>query len=348
MLSAEFADNRLDVPMVQIFATDIDETAIAQARSGLYSGSDVADVSPERLGHFFQREGENYRVRRELRETILFAVHNVTKDPPFSKLDLVTCRNLLIYLNRTAQNRVMETFHFALKPGGYLFLGSSESAEGDGDLFVPVNKEYRTYRSRPIAARLLAPVPELSAATLNQHLRLKLDETRTEEIRVLERLSYTALHQRLLELYAPPSVVVNAEHDIIHLSERAGRYLQISGGEPSTNLLQVARPELRLELRTALYQAVQRGTNVTVPGLRVKTEDGLETIDLSIRPASGTKRPEPRLHPRRIRTGDRGRRKGRVVDLRRADRPAVGRRARSYQGAAPSDHRAIRDPGTRS
>ena len=236
MLCAEHTDNRVDVPMIQIFATDIDEAAIAQARSALYSESDVADVSPERLQHFFQREGNNYRVRREMRETVLFAVHNVTKGPPFSKLDLVSCRNLLIYLNRTAQNRVMETFHFALKPGGYLFLGSSESAEGDSDLFVPVNKESRIYQGRPIGmlgTRYL--YRNRLAPRLDQQLRLRSLDPRSEEVKALERLSYTALHQQLLELYAPPSIVVNADHDIIHVSEHAGRYLQIAGGEPSKN-----------------------------------------------------------------------------------------------------------------
>src|SRR3954468_1846396 len=160
MMCSEQIESQIDAPMVQIFATDIDEAAIGQARSALYSESDVADVSPERLRHFFQKEGVNYRVRREVRETVLFAVHNITKDPPFSKLDLISCRNLLIYLNRTAQNRVMETAHFALNPGGYLFLGSSESAESDNDLFVAVNKENRIYQSRPVTARHTPPLPE--------------------------------------------------------------------------------------------------------------------------------------------------------------------------------------------
>jgi two-component system CheB/CheR fusion protein len=286
ILCAEQTDDRVDVPAIQIFATDIDEAAIAHARSALYTESDVADVSPERLQHFFQKEGSNYRVRREIRETVLFAVHNVTKDPPFSKLDLVSCRNLLIYLNGKAQNRVMETFHFALRPGGYLFLGSSESAEGDTDLFVAVDKESRIYQGRPVGIRHPVPLPESSPTRLDKQLMLRGTELKSDEGKGFERLSYAALHQRLLELYAPPSVIVNSEHDIVHLSEHAGRYLQIAGGEPSKNVLQVTRPELRLELRTALYQASQRGAPVNVPGLRVKTEEGIETVNLLVRPIS--------------------------------------------------------------
>jgi two-component system CheB/CheR fusion protein len=198
---------------------------------------------------------------------VLFAAHNITKDPAFSRLDLVTCRNLLIYLNRQAQVRVMETMHFALKPGGYLFLGSSESADTDENLFVPVDKDHRIYQSRPIAARLSIPVPDLSPAVMSQRFQVRNERSRTEEIRALERLSYTALHHRLLEQYAPPSIVVNGEYDIVHISERAGRYLQMAGGEPSKNLLNIARPELRLELRTALYQATQRGVPVTVSSI---------------------------------------------------------------------------------
>ena len=286
MLCAEHCENRLDAPLVQIFATDIDESAIDQARSGLYSESDVADVSHERLQHFFHQEGPNYRIRREIRETVLFAVHNVMKDPPFSRVDLISCRNLLIYLNRDAQDRVMRTFHFALNPGGYLFVGTSETADGDSDLFVPANKEFRIYQSRPVDARILAPIPEVPVATPQPRLRLTADDIRGTEQKALERLSYTALHQRLLEMYAPPSVVVNTDHDIVHLSERAGRYLQITGGELSTNLLHVVRPELRLELRSALYQATQRNTTVSVPALRVKTDHGLENVNLIVRPVT--------------------------------------------------------------
>ena len=142
-------------PSVQVFATDIDEAAIAVAREGIYTLNDAADVSPERLRRFFTKEGLAYRVRKELREMILFAHHNILKDPPFSHLDLVSCRNLLIYLNRNAQRRVMEVMHFALNAGSYLFLGSSESVEGSGDLFVAYDKDACLFQSRAVSTRLV-------------------------------------------------------------------------------------------------------------------------------------------------------------------------------------------------
>src|SRR5205085_8580713 len=131
----------IDAPKIQIFATDIDAQALAHAREGVYTLNDAADLSPERLRRFFTKEGNEFRIRREIREMILFANHNVIKDPPFSHLDLVTCRNVLIYLESSAQERVLETAHFALNPGGFLFLGSSESIGEASDLFVTVGRQ---------------------------------------------------------------------------------------------------------------------------------------------------------------------------------------------------------------
>lgn len=285
MLLVERLQNIPDAPSVQIFATDIDETAVAAAREGFYTINDAADVSPERLHRFFNREQDGYRVRREIREMVLFAVHNLTKDPPFSRLDLATCRNLLIYFNHAAQERVMETLHFASNPGGYLFVGSSESIDGTSDLYAPVSKEHRVFQSRAVAApRRPYSVSNVSSSQVRAS-RARLPETSKErENRVLERLSFADLHRRLLEQYAPPSIVVNSEYDIVHLSERAGRYLQMAGGEPSQNLLKLIRPELRLDLRTALYQAVQRQTNVEAGNLPVRIDDRDEIINIQVRP----------------------------------------------------------------
>jgi two-component system CheB/CheR fusion protein len=283
MLLAERTLGIPDAPKVQIFATDIDEAAITRAREGLYSINDAADVTPERLRRFFTKEGDNYRVRRELREMVLFAVHNLIKDPPFSHLDLATCRNLLIYLNSTAQERVLETLHFALNPGRFLFIGSSEPVEGAGDLFVPVNKGLGIYQAREAAARSL-PVSDVSPSFHFKPKHSAIAQTEQVEMRARERIAYSDLHQQLLEQYAPPSIVVNEEYDILHLSERAGRYLQITGGEPSKNLLKLIRPELRLELRTALYQATQRRTNVEAKNLKVRIDECIETINVQVRP----------------------------------------------------------------
>jgi two-component system CheB/CheR fusion protein len=282
ILFSEHLADKFDAPKVQIFATDIDETAIQTAREGVYSNSDVADVSPERLSRFFTRESDSYRVRRELREMILFANHNLIKDPPFSHLDLVTCRNLLIYLNRSAQGKVMEIFHFALNPGSYLFLGTSESIESGGDLFVSVNKENHIYQSRAVAARFHVPFLESSPVARFDPPRPLISNP--EEGKLLERLSSSALHLNLLEYYAPPSIVVNEEYDIVHLSESAARFTQMVGGEPSVNLLKVVRPELRLELRSALFQAVQNRISIETPTLSVPLDNYQENVRLVVRP----------------------------------------------------------------
>src|SRR5205085_3942710 len=212
----------------------------------------------------------------------LFARHNLIKDPPFSHLDLVTCRNLLIYLNRAAQERVMQVFHFALNPGGFLFLGASESVDGAGELFATFDKEAHVYRSRLTPARVPLPASELMQTAYRRD-----QEERAQERRAQERLSYADLHQRLVEQYAPPSVVVNEEYDIVHLSERAGRYMQVAGGEPSHNLLDLVRPEIRIELRTALYQAAQNRTSVEARGLPVRLDGGTRHVNLLVRPVFG-------------------------------------------------------------
>jgi two-component system CheB/CheR fusion protein len=286
MLCAEHTFDRLDAPSVQIFATDIDEAAITQARAGLYSLSDVADVSPERLRRFFTAERGQYRVRTELRELVLFASHNILSDPSFGHLDLISCRNLLIYLNGTAQERVLETFHFALNPEGYLFLGSADSADSASDLFATLGREHRIYQHRASAPhpRLLPTLlPEARVAPRITPPRSPVQIAEADQ-QARERINYGSLHQRLLELYAPPSMVISHTFAIVHLSDHAGRYLQFTGGEPSTNLLQVIRPELREELRTALYQAVQEQTNVDTPALPTHIDERTEQVTIRVRP----------------------------------------------------------------
>ena len=282
MLCAEHTLNVIDAPKIQIFATDIDDKAITHAREGLYTINDAADVSSERLKRFFNQEGHQYRIRREIREMILFANHNFIKDPPFSHIDLISCRNVLIYLNSAAQERMMETFHFALRPGGFLFLGSSESIDGASDLFKTYNREHHIFQKRQIASSHIYPVPESVPSKFENPEKFTALNERMRQRN--EGITFGDLHQRLLEQYSPPSIIVNEEYEIVHLSERAGRYLQIAGGEPSQNLLKLVRPELRLELRSALYQAVQRHTAVEARGLKVTVDDRTETINILIRP----------------------------------------------------------------
>jgi two-component system, chemotaxis family, CheB/CheR fusion protein len=278
ILLAETAATVLDPPSIQVFATDLDEHAIATAREGLYSEADVADVSPARLARFFQRDADGYRVRRELRELVLFAHHNVIRDPPFSHLDLITCRNLLIYLNRTIQERLIETFHFALRPGGYLFLGSSESADAS-DLFVAFDKNAHIFESRTVSSR-----PSLALADRSPR-SVPVFPRPPEPRPAAERISAGELHLRLLEQYAPPSFVVNEEHTLIHVSPGAAPYLHMSGGEPSRDIFKVAHPDLRADLRAALHQAARERAAIAVSGVRVHLADAEKVVRITAKPA---------------------------------------------------------------
>jgi two-component system CheB/CheR fusion protein len=281
MLLAEHTWDEPGAPRVQVFATDVDAEAIASAREGIYTINDAADVPPERLARFFVETPGGYQVRKELRAQVLFAQHNLIKDPPFSHLELVSCRNLLIYLNRTVQRRVMQILHFAVEPGGLLFLGSSESIEGSSDLFMPLDKDARLFESRGLMSRSMLTIPDIGRPNA---VAKRPAERHPADARRAERLSFADLHEELLEQYAPPSVLIDENHEIVHLSPRAGRYLRFGGGEPSHNLLRAVRPELRVELRTALYQAAQRRTAVEAQGLSIEVDEGPQTVTVTVKP----------------------------------------------------------------
>lgn len=283
MLCAERTMHLIDAPRIQIFATDIDDAALSRAREGFFTINDAADVSQERLNNFFNKDGEGYRIRREIREMILFANHNFIKDPPFSRLDMVSCRNVLIYLNQTAQSRVMETFHFALLPGGFLFLGTSESTDRSNELYSIFHREQHIFRSNQLRVRKSYPVPESVPRITVEQPRTPVPSTQPEN-QLPERNNLGQLHQRMLEEYAPPSLIINEEFDILHLSERAGRYLQIAGGEISQNLIKLIRPELRLEAQAALYQALQLRSPVETRPLTVTIDEKNEGVTVIIRP----------------------------------------------------------------
>jgi two-component system CheB/CheR fusion protein len=279
ILLAETAASISAPPTIQVFATDLDQQAIAAAREGVYTEAEVADVSEERLQRFFMRLASGYRVRRELRELVLFASHNVIKDPPFSHLDLISCRNLLIYLNRAAQERAIETFHFALRPGKLLFLGLSETPDVRHELFTTSDKSAHIFESRVISSRLPEPLSDITP----KPGRLL---PRAFDLNPSDRMVPAELHQQLLEQYAPPSIVVNNDDQVVHISPRATRYLRIAGGEPTRDVLHMVRSELQMDLRAALHQASRERISVSVSGVRVRTEDGPFVICLTVRPVS--------------------------------------------------------------
>lgn len=263
-------------PSLQVFATDIDERAIAVARAAAYPASIVTDVPPARLREYFVADGGQYRIRKMLRECVLFAPHNALRDPPFSRLDLISCRNLLIYLNRNIQQRLLEMFHYALRDGGLLFLGSSESADVASELFEVVDKKHRIYRAIP-ATHVLRRTPTMP-------LRVNPAPVPAPAPRRTATLtqSFADLHQAAVSHFATPSVIVDDSANILHMSDRVGRYLQHSEGVPSHNLLALVQPALRIELRTALFQAVQ--TRKAIEARPVRLKPPLGYINMTVRP----------------------------------------------------------------
>lgn len=257
MLLADQAGELSSPPRFQVFASDIDEQAIRKARTGRYPSSILTDVAPVRLRQYFSNEGDQYRIRKAIRDRILFAEHNLLRDPPFSRLDMVSCRNLLIYLNRDVQAKVLEIFHFALKPGGYLFLGGSESAESLTEYFIPIDKKHRIYRAKPIS-RSTTFHGRLSASIAPPH-EVAPGVTKTSQ----RQFSFAEVHQRALLELSPPSVVLDREANIVHMASSATQFFRVRGGEPSRNILALVLPELRLELRSAMFQAQQGAGSAT-------------------------------------------------------------------------------------
>jgi two-component system CheB/CheR fusion protein len=277
MLLQEHMETLKEPPGVNIFATDIDEEALAYARTGIYPNSVAENVSPERLRRFFVLEQGAYRVSKVLREMTMFAIHNVIQDPPFSRLDLVCCRNLLIYLTRNIQTKVLDLIHFSLRSEGYLFLGMSESIEDAQEGFAPLDKTNRIFVQQPRARMGLT----LAALPMMQPQRYVSDMAIAAGRRLV---SFGELHQRLLEHYAPPSIVIDDRYEIVHLSDRAGHFLQLGPGEPSLNLLKVAPETLRFDLKKTLDSALESMHTVEHRGLWFMRGPQRVRVDLKVHP----------------------------------------------------------------
>ena len=259
---------------VQIFASDIDEHAVSTGREAKYPESIVTDVPPTLLRRFMNKEGGGYRVTKALRENVLFAHHNILRDPPFSRVDLVSCRNLLIYLDREVQKDILQMFHFALRPGGYLFLGSSETADATSRLFSVVDKKHRIYRANS-TVRAVRALPRFP---------LGGTEHRAEGVPAVKAaIGIGDLHQQLLEDYAPPSLIVRPDGEILH-SSRAEQYLRFAAGVPTQMLLAVALPELRPALRAMLFQASQSHETVQTPAARIARDGRYFDVAITVRP----------------------------------------------------------------
>ncbi len=263
----------------QIFATDLDERAIEIARSGLYPEGVAADISQERLQQFFSREDGTYRIHKSIRESVVFAVQNVTSDPPFTRIDLIVCRNLLIYLNTAAQRRVFAAFHFALRSGGLLFLGTSETPGETGRLFDLLDARHKILRRREIAEPIHPALTIPANPRSGEHAGS--EEKRgsimgTEFSRSIERL--------LLNQFVPCSIVVEDRGNILYVFGRSGQYLEPPQGPPRNNVVDMAREGLAGILAKALREAKEMNHEVIRRGIRVRTNGDYSATDLIVRP----------------------------------------------------------------
>lgn len=279
ILLREFMDESQQDFKVQIYASDLDDDAIAVARAGLYPPNIAQDVTPERLRRFFVKDDAGYRVKKEIREMVVFAVHNVIKDPPFTRLDLVCCRNLMIYLEAELQNQLIPAFHYALKPGGMLFLSPSESIGNHPELFTAQNRKWKFYRAVHSLASARA------AATRGMAWTAIGGKAPEEIMKQAKETNFAELARRvLLQSYAPASVVTDAKGNILYVHGDTGRYLRPAPGQATLNVVDMARDGLQVELRAAVHDVASRGEPVLDREVAVKTNDDFQAIRFSVRP----------------------------------------------------------------
>lgn len=267
---------------VQIFAGDIDDEALEFARNARYAEGIAQHVTPERLERFFIRHDHVYQVAKEIREMCLFSTHSLIKDPPFSRLDLVVCRNLLIYLEADVQRYVNSLFHYALHPGGYLFLGPSESLTGSPEMFHVVDRKHRIFQRGATVTRVVEALPD----ALSARRPIGRGAAAAGAPPSAQQALVTALERVLLDRYAPAWVVINARAEALHFSTRTGKYLEPAPGAPSTDVVQMARPGLRLDLRAAIHKAVRTGETVVHQNVLVETNGEEQRITLLVRPVT--------------------------------------------------------------
>lgn len=263
---------------ITIFASDIDQRAITAARVGLYPGSITADLNERRLRDFFKADPQGFRVTKTIRDCIVFSVHNMLGDAAFTRMDLICCRNVLIYLNREAQEQVLKSFHFALQPGGLLFLGSAETADACPHLFEALDKSNRVYRVITVkGVRQLPPLP--SRVPVIEPLPVH------QEIAVTANRPLALLHERVLRELSPASILVDSDDTVLHVSERAFHLLRLPEGAPTSKLMALARVELRAELRAVISRAFATGKSAGSAPISLQINGQAHWVVLSARPS---------------------------------------------------------------
>ncbi len=300
---------------LQVFATDLNDALLDKARHGLYARSLAQDLSPERLRRFFVEEDGGYRVSKLLREMVVFARQNLITDPPFSRLDLISCRNLLIYLEPSLQKKAMPTFHYALKPGGYLLLGASESVGGFSDLFEPVDKRFKIYARKDAPSRATLTGTPREPGTLPPRealppLPLRRAENLDPSAEPRGELNAQREADRIMvSQFAPPGVLVNSELQVLQFRGMTGAYLEPPSGKASFDLLKMAREGLMLPLRAALEEARKDMRVVRRDKVRLRQDGRDRTVNLEVIPLKNLREPCFLIlfgDPRDVGTGGRG------------------------------------------
>ncbi len=275
------------VPKVQVFATDIDEPALAVARAGRYPAPMLENVSPERLKRFFRQDSQSYVLTKEVRDMCIFSAHSVIRDPPFSRMDLVSCRNLLIYFNSDLQDDVLPIFHYALKPKGFLFLGPAENISRHTDLFTALDKKHRLFQRRATLAAVGIRLPTWVPGVRTTEIDPRVHDGSHKEQRLRRHIEANVLEQ-----FTPAHIVVEGDGSIIYYSSRTGKYLEPQMGSPSRQIQAMARRGLRLELRTALREAVEKRQTIVRERVEVDLDDRVQLIRLTVHPfAQGEQEP---------------------------------------------------------
>jgi two-component system, chemotaxis family, CheB/CheR fusion protein len=280
ILLREHLEKSSTPPKVQVFGTDIDEIAMGVARAARYPASVIKEVSPERLRRFFVHEAGTYRVVKELRDMCIYSAHSVIRDPPFSRLDLISCRNLLIYLKPGLQAQIIPLFHYALRPSGYVFLGSSENVSRHSELFVTLDRKSRIFRRRDLVAR--PPLP------LHQFLpQMRREAAGPEENNsgLLQRSdTLRRAASTIVEHFAPTFVIVDETGQTLYFSSGTGKYLQPAAGPPNRDIVAMARPGLRADLRAVLHRAKETGQRVVRDRINVQINGGMQMVSLVVEP----------------------------------------------------------------
>ncbi|MFH7024479.1 MAG: chemotaxis protein CheB [Heteroscytonema crispum UTEX LB 1556] len=275
----EFLETQPIKPPIQIYATDISENAIEKARLGIYKHSQMADISPERLRRFFVPLNDGYQISKSVRELCVFAKQNLAADPPFSKLDLISCRNVMIYFGVTLQKKILPIFHYGLKATGFLMLGTSETVGEFLDLFSLVDKKYKIYARKLTPARL-----PLDIVTNNYSLDLRNSSPQNNEETFTDFDLQKEADRIVLNRYAPAGVIANYDLEILEFRGQTSRYLEPAPGRASLNLLKMVRESLRLEVRTAIQQAKKQNVAVRKEGLEICDNDQMRLVSVEIIP----------------------------------------------------------------